>query len=400
MNRFNRRASKFLGAIAAATALFFTSPPARAADHGDAPNVAGDQAADLGDTYAFLDPNDNTQVVLIMTFRGFIVPGEAVNFVTFDPNVLYRFDIENTGDAKADLGIDVTFSPRTAAAEPQTATIKIPGHKTFTAPTTIATQAAVAPVPTVTTRNSGTIKFFAGEVDDPFFFDIPAFARFLASVKAGSPDATVFSRGRDTFAGYNILAIAVSVPAELIRGKSTNNIIGVDAATFRRTPTYGETGVFKSKGKFRQIDRSGNPAVNVALIPFARKNEYNARGPRDDAKGRFADDIVGILTGLGTDEAHIAALAGVAVTHGDYEHLDLSIPNTGAQGGTNAAAAFPNGRRLSDDAIDTILSIIANGAALSDNVGANDVTFRNEFPFLAAPHQPLPSGTLDDNTRN
>jgi hypothetical protein len=400
MNRFNRRASKFLGAIAAATALFFTSPPLRAADHGDAPNVAGDQAADLGDTYAFLDPNDNTQVVLIMTFRGFIVPGEAVNFVTFDPNVLYRFDIENTGDAKADLGIDVTFSPRTAAAEPQTATIKIPGHKTFTAPTTIATQAAVAPVPTVTTRNSGTIKFFAGEVDDPFFFDIPAFARFLASVKAGTPDATVFSRGRDTFAGYNILAIAVSVPAELIRGKSTNNIIGVDAATFRRTPTYGETGVFKSKGKFRQIDRSGNPAVNVALIPFARKNEYNARGPRDDAKGRFADDIVGILKGLGTDDAHIAALAGVAVTHGDYEHLDLSIPNTGAQGGTNAAAAFPNGRRLSDDAIDTILSIIANGAALSDNVGANDVTFRNEFPFLAAPHQPLPSGTLDDNTRN
>jgi hypothetical protein len=400
MNRFNRRASKVLGAIAAAAALFFTSPPLRAADHGDAPNVAGDQAADLGDTYAFLDPNDNRQVVFIMTFRGFIVPGEAVNFVTFDPNVLYRFDIENTGDAKADLAIDVTISPRTGAAEPQVATVKIPGHKTFTAPTTIAVQSAAALDPTVTTRNTGTIKFFAGEVDDPFFFDIPAFSRFLASIKAGSPDPTVFARARDTFAGYNILAIAVSVPVDSIRGRLKNDLIGVDAATFRRTPTYGETGVFKSKGKFRQIDRSGNPAVNVALIPFSRKNEYNARGPRDDAKGRFADDIVGILKGLGTDDDHIAALAGVAVTHGDYEHLDLSIPNTGGGGGTNAAAAFPNGRRLADDAIDTILSIIANGATLGDGVPANDVPFRDEFPFLAAPHQPLAPGVVDDNTRN
>src|SRR5439155_20061185 len=72
---------------------------ALAADHGDAPNVAGDQAADLGDTYVFLDPNDNTKVFLAMTFRGFIVPGEAVNFTSFDEHVLYRFEIENTGDA-------------------------------------------------------------------------------------------------------------------------------------------------------------------------------------------------------------------------------------------------------------------------------------------------------------
>src|SRR3954451_14324105 len=157
MNRSKHLASSLLATFAFA-ALFFATAPVRAADHGDAPNVAGDQAADLGDTYAFLDPNDNRQVVFIMTFRGFIVPGEAVNFVTFDPNVLYRFDIENTGDAKSDLAIDVTFSPRTAAAEPQVATVKIPGHKTFTAATTIATQAGVAPDPTVTTRNNGTIK--------------------------------------------------------------------------------------------------------------------------------------------------------------------------------------------------------------------------------------------------
>src|SRR5215218_9988236 len=142
---------------------------ARAADHGDAPNVAGDQNADLGDTYIFLDPNDNSKLILAMTFRGFIVPGEAVNFTVFDPNTLYRFEIENTGDAKPDASIDVTFSPKgTAANEPQTATVRLPGRPrtTITAPTTVANFDAAAPAPTVTTDAASGVAFFAGEVDD------------------------------------------------------------------------------------------------------------------------------------------------------------------------------------------------------------------------------------------
>ncbi len=401
MRRTNALAAAFLLSVVALF-CFTGGGTALAADHGDAPNVAGDQAADLGDTYVFLDPNDNTKVFLAMTFRGFIVPGEAVNFTSFDQNVLYRFEIENTGDAKADAFIDVTFGPRTAPNLPQTATIKLPGGKkgsTFTAPTTIATQAATAPAPTITTDPDTGVSFFAGEVDDPFFFDIPAFSRFLASVKAGTPDPTVFQRGRDTFAGYNILSIALRVPRDLIRGAPTNNKIGVDAVSLRARQTI-KGDVIRSNGKFHQVDRSGNPAVNVALIPFARKNEFNAATTEDDAKGQFAADIVGILKGLGTDDAHIAILADVAVTHGDFEHIDLSIANTGPGGGNNAGAGFPNGRRPSDDVIDTLLTIIANGAKLGDGVDANDKPFRNEFPFFAAPHQPRAPGVIDDNTRN
>jgi len=33
-------------------------------------------------------------------------------------------------------------------------------------------------------------------------------------------------------------------------------------------------------------------------------------------------------------------------------------------------------------------------------VNANDVPFRNSFPFFAPTHQPLDSGVIDDNTRN
>ncbi len=144
----------------------------------------------------------------------------------------------------------------------------------------------------------------------------------------------------------------------------------------------------------------GNPAVNVALIPFGLKDAYNAASPVDDAKGKFASDIIATLKVFGTDQAHIDALAGVAVTTGDYLHLDLTVPNTGTGGGNNAAAAFPNGRRLADNTIDTILTIINNGNALSQGVLANDVPLLDSFPFLALPHQPQAAGVIDDDTRN
>src|SRR5688572_20196054 len=77
-----------------------------AADHGDAPCVAHDSGADLNDVYFFRDPNDNSRLILIMTVHGFIVPGEASNFGIFDPAIRYRFELENTGDARPEGALD------------------------------------------------------------------------------------------------------------------------------------------------------------------------------------------------------------------------------------------------------------------------------------------------------
>lgn len=343
---------------------FFAIPgPARAADHGDAPNVDNDQGADIGDVFAFLDPNDNSKVCIIGTFHGFIVPGEAANFAAFDSNVLYRFSIENTGDAKPDEFIDLTFAERTAASAPQTATIKLPNKRTFTAPTTPSTLAATANAQTVTTDPVSGVSFFGGETDDPFFFDAIAFGRFVASVKAGAPDPTKLTRGRDTFAGYNIISIALDIPKALLTGKKNATKIGIQFSTLRRTQSFAGNGTVRKIGAYHQVDRAGVPAVNVALVPFTMKNAYNAASPVDDAKGKFASGIIATLKVFGTDQAHINALAAVAVTNGDYLRLDLTIPNTGGSGGNNAAAAFPNGRRLVDNTIDTVLTIINNGNA-------------------------------------
>lgn len=381
-----------LGAIAILLAAWapIVPLPAEAADHADSPLVAEDRAADLADTYVFVDPTDATKVVIAMTVQGFIVPGEAVNFVGFSPNIRYRFEIETTGDPRSDKFIDVSFSPRAASNAPQTATISLPNSRTFTAPTTVPTVAQTPPPFVVTTDAASGADFFAGEVDDPFFFDIPGFARFRASVLAGSPDPSTLARGRDTFAGYNTMAIAVRIPISLL-GLS-GNVVGVNSVTQRQvTQKVLKTGEVAGRGsKYRNIDRAGIPGINAVIIPFARKNEFNAASTSDDAAGRFAGDIVATLTALGTNEENINILASVAVTNGDMLRLDV----------TNTTGGFPNGRRLQDDVIDTLLFFIANQNTLGDSVSGNDVPFTSAFPYFGLPHQPLNTGVVDDNTRN
>jgi hypothetical protein len=423
----------------------------------------------------------------------------------------------------------VTFSPRTSNGVAQTATVTWAVGATtlftFSAPATNPSLNTAPPSPVVTTHAVSGVSFFAGEVDDPFFFDIPAFNRFVASVLAGAPDPTLFNRARDSFAGYNTMAISLRIPASIINNR-TSNSIGVYGATHRASrhfdpavinistrgrvdlganvliggliisgttpkrvivrgigPTLtgrgvtgalldpkltlynasgtalatndnwqdtqgaeiaatpyappdpresaiiatlnpgaytailsgvgGTTGVGLVEvfdldagtpgvvdfGQLHQVDRMGNPAVNVALVPFSRKDEYNGATPQDDAAGVFAGDIVGTLTALGTNSANINILAGVAVTNGDYLRLNLGVANSGPGGGNNAGAAYPNGRRLGDDTIDILLSFITNQSGIIDNVNANDVPLTNTFPFFAPAQQPRTTG-VDDNTRN
>lgn len=372
-----------------------------AADHGDAPGASVDRSADINDVYLFLDPNDNSKVVILMTVHGFIVPAEAVNFGVFDQNLRYRFNLEANGDTEADGTIDVVFSEKmTSGATPQTATVSSSFFPTFTAPTSLASTAITGP-PAVVTTDAGTgIAFYAGLSDDPFTFDIPAFGRYTASVIAGAPNPAFFNRGRDSFAGYNTLSLGLSIPVELLRSRL--NVLGHSIGLFGQTQRRISS-VFRAPNRsfapnYYDVDRMGIPAINVALIPFTRKNEYNLATPTEDATGRFADSIIGSLTALGTNTTNIGVLATVAVLKGDYLRLDLNKANTGSGSGTVEGAGFPNGRRLADDVVDTIMFFVSNQHPLTDNANVNDVPFRNQFPFFGAAQQPRESG--DDNTKN
>ena len=390
-------------AFASLTLIGGASLPAWCADHGDGPRAANDQAADIADVYFFLDPNDSTMAVIIGTTRGFIVPAEAVNFGIFDPGIRYCFGIENSGDAVPDRFIDVSFSPRTATATAQTATIAVSNGRRraseATAPATNPSLAGTAPAAVVTSLGGG-VSFFAGEVDDPFFFDIPGFSRFVNSVLSGAPDATPLNRGRNSFAGYNAMAIAIRLPVSML--KASGNIIGVDYSTMRHDTKPNARADRNAVPGYVNVDRMATPAVNVALVPFAQKDAYNSGNSILDARGVYASGIVATLTALGTNSANINALAGIAVAKGDFVRLNVTVANSGPGGGNNAGAGFPNGRRLQDDVIDTELNIITNGLITAgDHVDANDVPFRDSFPFVAAAQQPREgAGNVEDNTRN
>lgn len=379
---------------------------ARAADHGESPLVSQDRAADIGDVYFFLDPSDNTQAILAMDVIGFITPGENANMGFFDPSVRFHFRVDNTGAGKGNDSIDVTFSPQTAKATPQDAKIVLPDGSSFTGVTTPSSSTASAPPRRLVTIDPKSgVAFFAGIVDDPFFFDVTAEQRFIASVNAGSPDPTVFNRGRDTFAGYNTMMVVLKVPVTLLKGKSKSKIIGLSGYTQRRKtqvyPGHNSTNLIDASGGFVTIDRMGNPAVaTVFLTSLADKNEFNHSTLEDDIAGKYAPKIVAEAQKLGTDQAHINILASIAVTQGDQLRLDVTIPNTGKGGGDNAGAGFPNGRRPKDDVIDTLLTVINNGSPLGDHVNSNDVPFREVFPFFGNAHLPLPAGVDDDLTRN
>ncbi|PZR57853.1 MAG: hypothetical protein DLM50_05365 [Candidatus Meridianibacter frigidus] len=407
--RSNRSSAVFLGSLALAIAFAVQFVPAArttASDHLDSPIVAQDRGADIADVYAFLDPNDNSKVVLIESTQGFIVSGEHFGMSIFDSNIRYRVEIENTGDAKPDEFIDVTYSKGIGRLTNQTATIRLPDGKTFTAPTTIATQDYHANPPVITTDPASGVKFFAGVMDDPFFLDDTGANRFVASslMHPGHPDKSLLGArgGRDTYAGFNTMITALEVPASMLRG-SAGNLLGFNFLTQRRAiQTIGENNQITGSGDWKTIDREGNGLVNNGLIPGPRKDEYNASTTEDDANGKFKADIIKDLKNFGTDDAHIAMLAKIAVANGDILRLDTTVPNRGSGGGYNKNGGFGHmgGRRLRDDIIDITFTVINNGVPITDHVDANEKPFQNLFPFVAQPTQPFPPGSNpDDHTR-
>ena len=370
-----------------------------AADHGDAPFASVKRSADLGDVYLFLDPDDNDRVVAIATVTGFTVPGEGVNFSVFDHELTFDFQFETNFDARRDQRIQVRFSrKRTSGATPQTATITLPDGQRFQAPTTSSNLSDDPPEPTITTGPED-ILFFAGSADDPFFFDIPGFGRFVTSVLGGAADPAQLDRGRDSFAGYNTLAIALSIPVSFF-GPLEDDTLGLNVAVRNRTVT---------DPRRRQIDQAGNPGVNVVFVPLDLDDVQNRSSTVQNTRNRIPPAILATLDALGTDQAGIDALTDLVVTDGDFLRVDTTIPNTGPGGGVNDGAGFPNGRRLGDDVIDTTLAIVTNGDVTSDNVDDDTGDFRrDEFPFLAPPIQPFPptnppgtpESSVDDLTQN
>jgi Domain of unknown function (DUF4331) len=193
-----------------------------ASDHQDTPEVELNALSDMTDVYAFPSPTTG-RIVLVMNSRAFLTPAQSAT-ASFDPNLLYQFKIDNTGDGVEDRVIQVTF---TGNGQDQEVQVRGP----LTPPVIGAMNNEVATMtPAVTgslSTNLGSatgIQVFAGPRDDPFFIDLEQFFRIVPDRKPVTgplsqlPDQPTASAFRPTgqavnyVAGFNVLSIVIELP--------------------------------------------------------------------------------------------------------------------------------------------------------------------------------------------
>lgn len=197
-----------------------------AADHIDAPAVTGpgstSPANDITDIYAFQSPADNSKMVFVLNTQGLLSPMASAT-AAFPSNVLYEFNIDNTGDNVEDLVIQCliqggkmrVYGPVAVGTPGLVSTIKTNGPVTE-----VNVTAYNAGSPAIGSNPNG-IRVFAGPRDDPFFFDLVRFKEILAGTQSGFRNP-----GVDTFAGTNVLAIVVEIPKTLLGTAATINVWG------------------------------------------------------------------------------------------------------------------------------------------------------------------------------
>jgi Domain of unknown function (DUF4331) len=282
--------------------------------------------------------------------------------------------------------------------------------------------------------------------DDAFFVDLGAVFDGINIDKPGRPNIGLGNQGggKDDVAGYNTKSFVLQVPerevtrdGKQVSGMNAKNaVVGVWSTTERkRMSVRRHNGRRSYKGHWVQVSRLGNPLINEVIIPLPLKDKFNRTSPANDAKnfGKFALNpeparLLNALFGLGVQEtdrtdivqALLTGVPGLTQIGKNPAAADTLKLNLGVAPAANPnrfgvlagdVAGFPNGRRLTDDAVDIELRVIA-GALLSppkniplgDGVDQNDKPFRAQFPYvplandgfnstlkrIEPPHAPVP----------
>jgi hypothetical protein len=134
-------------------------------------------------------------------------------------------------------------------------------------------------------------------------------------------------------------------------------------------------------GTTGQIDRMAVPAVNTALIASARKNDFNRGDPSTDV-ANFQTEMTANLTALRAAVNQIPGMPAQDGTVSVATVIGIVCPDV-VTIDTTMAIQFPNGRRLTDDALDPVLQLALDRTFVTDGV-ADDNTFLVGFPYLAA----------------
>jgi hypothetical protein len=394
--RKNNVPRRLLNAFFTAIVMAALLVAAALADHRDGPifeNIAG--RLDIGDVYVFRSPANANNTVLIMTVSPF-AGGPGGSPTAFQEDAVFDIkiatDLSNIAD---NITFRVTFSAPDGMGQQDVLLRVLPAAR-YGGTGILARGKTSTNIPV-----SGGGMFRAGTQDDPYFFDEVGFRNYLNGSAFPRPMGTATNRYGPN---ANILAITLEIPT--LRIGTNTSLIGVWA----RTELNGV-----------QQDRAGRPFVNEGMIPPVprgsnfpiggspllnrqeRRNAFNAGHPRNDLVN-FKSDVVAVFQNFyGRTFSDSNALANLFLP--DLLVFELGNPNGFGTIVGGAPTFLGNGRRLSDDVIDTTFNVLSNGAITTDNVGDDNglkvtdgsvdpvsgQTRAIAFPYIGLPNA-VPSG--------
>jgi hypothetical protein len=311
------------GGVFAASALIGLVPTiAGASSHREAPLISNDPAVDNTDVYAFSSPQNSANVTFIANWIPFEEPNGGPNFYPWADDAEYLINIDNDGDAVADLIYRWRFTtddrrgngtflynngPVTSLTDGNllfrqrfTLDVSTDGGKHYGSPIA---GGPVAPSytgpagmgsaqdyvqklrnPAITAVTGGG-RTLATQTEDPFFLDLRVFDLLYGG--------DLSERGQDTLSGYNVNSIVLEVPKSKVainHDAGKNPVIGVWSTTTR--PTLRKADGTASGSGFTQVSRLGNPLINEVVVPTGLKDAFNAIPPAADA-GAAGGAVVG-----------------------------------------------------------------------------------------------------------
>jgi len=323
---------------------------------------AGDARLDLTDLYVFQAPRDPTRTVLILNANTF---AEAP---AFHPDAVYRFNIDNDGDAETDVAISVVFSEPDDGR--QRATVYVAKGAEARSPEVVGepivrdAEVSFGPEPQIV--ESGPYRFFAGLRSDAFFVDFEGVLNLFDyeggknfTTRAGDSKPSPWT-GSDRLANENAFAMVLELPTSELGGDPTIRVWG--RVSLRRD------------GELVHLDRAGHPTVGSFFNTDDTKEEYNAAEPAHDRE-RFMEQFVHVLghTGDYSPEEARSAIDREGLLP-DMLTFDPTQP-----------AGYPNGRQLTDHVIEFRLAFISKGEIPSDGLRPH-TDLLSEFPYLGTPH--------------
>ena len=483
---------KLRASLALAAGLALLPGAAQAANHREAPITALDRAADITDWYTFVSFDNPGRVTLILNVDPLLEPSNGPNYFPFDPGILYTFNIDNDHDAHPDVQFEVRF--KTEIRQPalftglvggiagippitalngagseglslrQTYTVIMrrglqrvdlsDGLTLFAVPTNVGSR-TMPNYPALFAQGIYSlpqgVRVFAGTTDDAFYIDLGAAfdsLNFRAAAGGGVLSAAQDAADNTNFAsndvaGFNVNTIAIEVPVGLLTSDGQPHpagdkraVLGTYGTTSRRTVTIRRDDEDSSLfGRFRQVQRMGNPLINELIIGTGSKDRFSLDDPWNDSQfanfflhpvlaAVFASIGIPVPSGDRTDLLPLVTYSGPIVPQGtptgpvaDLLRINTGIPPTplaaqkrlalltllDGDPSNDDAAGFPNGRRPGDDVTDiaarAVGGILADpqlfGTRIGDGVNTDDVARRGTFPFINPAHDGRNSRHVD-----